>query len=165
MTAAQFARQIKGRPKTDRRDCQRIQRLHTHGLLPPIFQPDETTQTLRDYVRQRANLVRLSGQHIQRMQKALELMNLKLTKVLGDVTGVTGLKIIRAIVAGERDPLRLAKLRDRRCQHTADEIATALDGRYRLEHLTELKLNLAMWEHYQTVIAELDSLIAKQLHA
>jgi hypothetical protein len=97
------------------------------------------------------------------MQKALELMNLKLTKVLGDVTGVTGLKIIRAIVAGERDPLQLAKLRDRRCRHTVDEIATALDGRYRLEHVTELKLNLAVWEHYLSVITELDLVIAKQL--
>jgi transposase len=162
-TAPTFTRQIKGRPKTDRRDCQWIQRLHRHGLLPSVFQPDEATQTLRDLVRQRANHVRLSGQHIQRMQKALELMNLKLTKVLGDVTGVTGLKILRAIIAGERDPQRLAKLRDRRCRHTADEIATALDGRYRLEHVTELKLNLAMWEHYQTVIAELDVVIAKQL--
>jgi transposase len=91
-------------------------------------------------------------------------MNLKLTKVLGDVTGVTGLKIIRAIVAGQRDPVVLAQLRDRRCRHSAEEIATALDGRYRLEHVTELKLNLAMWEHYQTVIAELDEVIAKQLH-
>ena len=100
----QFARQIKGRPKTDRRDCQWIQRLHKHGLLPSVFQPDDATHTLRDCVRQRANLVRLSGQHVQRMQKALELMNLKLTKVLGDVTGVTGLKIIRAILAGQRDP-------------------------------------------------------------
>jgi transposase len=164
-TAPTFTRQIKGRPKTDRRDCQWIQRLHRHGLLPSVFQPDEATQTLRDLVRQRANHVRLSGQHIQRMQKALGLMNLKLTRVLGDVTGVTGLKVIRAIAVGERDPVVLAKLRDRRCQHTADEIATALDGRYRLEHVTELKLNLAMWEHYQTVIAELDQVIAKQLHA
>src|SRR5262249_57246675 len=100
--APKFARQIQGRPKTDKRDCQWIQRLHQHGLLPPIFQPDEATHTLRDYVRQRANLVRLSGQHVQRMQKALELMNLKLTRVLGDVTGVSGLAIIRAIVAGDR---------------------------------------------------------------
>jgi hypothetical protein len=91
-------------------------------------------------------------------------MNLPLTKVLGDVTGVTGLKILRAIVAGERDPVVLAKLRDRRCKHSLEEIATALDGRYRLEHVTELKLNLTMWEHYQNVIAELDELIAKQLH-
>jgi transposase len=73
MIPPQFARQIKGRPKTDRRDCQWIQRLHQLGLLPSVFQPDEATQTLRDYVRQRANLVRLSGQHIQRMQKALGL--------------------------------------------------------------------------------------------
>ena len=109
MTAPHFTRQIKGRPKTDQRDCQWIQRLHTHGLLPSVFQPDDATHTLRDYVRQRANLVRLGAQHVQRMQKALELMNLKLTGVLGDVTGVTGLKIIRAIVAGERDPQALAR--------------------------------------------------------
>src|SRR5262249_366457 len=83
-TPPKFTRQIQGRPKTDKRDCQWIQRLHRHGLLPAIFQPDEATHTLRDYVRQRANLVRLSGQHVQRMQKALELMNLKLTAVLGD---------------------------------------------------------------------------------
>jgi transposase len=164
-TAPTFTRQIKGRPKTDKRDCQWIQRLHKHGLLPSVFQPDEATQTLRDLVRQRANHVRLSGQHIQRMQKALGLMNLKLTKVLGDVTGVTGLKIIRAIVAGERDPQRLAKLRDRRCRHTAEEIATALDGRYRPEHVTELRLCLVMWEQYQLVIAELDQEIAAQLRA
>jgi transposase len=146
MTAPPFARQIKGRPKTDQRDCQWIQRLHQHGLLPPIFQPDEATQSLRDYVRPRANLVRLSGQHMQRLQKALELMNLKLTKVLGDVTGVTGLKIIRAIRAGQRDPLQLAKLRDRRCQHTAAAIAEALHGRYRPEHVTELRCCRALWE-------------------
>src|SRR5262249_58697627 len=111
--APPFPRQIKGRPKTDRRDCQWIQRRHKHGLLPSAFQPDEATHTLRDYVRQRANHVRLSGQHVQRLQKASALMNLKLTKVLGDVTGVTGLKIIRAIVRGARDPQKLARLRDR----------------------------------------------------
>jgi hypothetical protein len=165
LTAPQFARQIKGRPKTDKRDCQWIQRLHKHGLLPAVFQPNEATHSLRDYVRQRANLVRLSGQHIQRMQKALVLMNLKLTKVLGDVTGVTGLKIIRAILAGQRDPRVLAKLRDRRCQHTAAEIAVALDGRYRPEHVTELRCCLTMWEKYQEVIAELDTVIAGQLRA
>jgi transposase len=162
-TSPKFTKQIQGRPKTDKRDCQWIQRLHQHGLLPPIFQPDEATHTLRDYVRQRGNLVRLSGQHIQRMQKALELMNLKLTTVLGDVTGVTGLKIIRAIIAGERDPHQLAKLRDRRCKHSLAQIATALDGRYRPEHVCELRLCLTLWEQYQQVIAELDGLIAEQL--
>jgi len=162
-TAPTFTRQIKGRPKTDRRDCQWIQRLHRHGLLPSIFQPDEATQTLRDLVRQRANHVRLSGQHIQRMQKALELMNLKLTKVIGDVTGVTGLKIIRAIVAGERDPQVLAKLRDRRCKRAAAQIAEALDGRYRPEHVLELECCLAAWEHYLELIKKVDAAIAAQL--
>ena len=165
MTAPAFTRQIKGRPKTDRLDCQWIRRLHAHGLLPSVFQPDEATHTLRDYVRQRANLVRLGGQHIQRMQKALELMNLKLTKVLGDVTGMTGLKIIRAIVGGERDPRVLAALRDYRCKHAQAEIAEALDGRYRPEHVTELKCCLAMWEKYREVVAELDLEIAAQLRS
>ena len=163
VTAPHFTRQIKGRPKTDRRDCQWIQRLHAHGMLPAVFQPDDATHTLRDYVRQRANLVRLSAQHVQRVQKALELMNLKLTTVLGDVTGVTGLKIVRAIVAGERDPRALAKLRDRRCQHTVEQIATALDGRYRPEHVTELRLCLHLWDAYREAIAQLDAQIATHL--
>jgi transposase len=163
MTAPHFTRQIKGRPKTDRRDCQWIQRLHKHGMLPPVFRPDDATHTLRDYVRQRANLVRLGAQHVQRMQKALELMNLKLTTVLGDVTGVTGLKIIRAIAAGQRDPQVLARMRDRRCKHTAQQIATALDGRYRPEHLTELRLCLKMWDAYQEAIADLDRIIEGHL--
>jgi transposase len=165
MTAPQVARPIKGRPKTDQRDCQWIRRLHKHGLLPAVFQPDAAPHTLRDYVRQRANLVRLSARHIQRRQKALELMNLKLTKVRGDVTGVTGLKIIRAILAGQRDPQQLAQLRDRRCQHTESEIAQALDGRYRPEHVTELRCGLALGEKDQEVIGELDAAIATPLRA
>jgi transposase len=165
MTSPSFTRQIKGRPKTDRRDCQWIQRLHSHGLLPSVFQPDDATQTLRSFVRQRANLVRLSGQHIQRMQKSLELMNLKLTTVLGDITGVTGLKILRAILGGERDPHALAKLRDRRCKRSEAEIAQALDGRYRAEHVAELRCCLAMWEKYQEVIGTLDLEIASHLRS
>jgi hypothetical protein len=97
------------------------------------------------------------------MQKALELMDLKLTAVLGDVTGVTGLKVIRALLAGERDPHALAKLRDRRCKHSAAQIARALDGRYRPEHVCERRCCLAMWDQYQRVIAELDDVIADQL--
>ena len=163
ITAPQFTKQIKGRPKTDRLDCQWIQRLHRHGLLPSVFQPDEPTQTLRDFVRQRANLVRLSGHHIQRVQKGLELMNLKLTNVVEDVTGHTGLRIIRAILAGERDPLVLAKLRDRRCKHNEAEIATALDGRYRDEHLLELRCCFHLWEQYLKMIAQVDDAIATHL--
>src|SRR5262249_1695614 len=163
MVSPQFTRQIKGRPKTDKRDCQWIYRLHRVGLLPSVFQPDAATHTLRDYVRQRAKHVRLSAQHVQRLQKALELMNLKLTKVLGDVTGVTGLKIIRAILKGERAPVKLAQLRDRRCKHPEAEIAQALDGRYRPEHLLELELCLTLWEKYQQLIRKLDCAIAQQL--
>lgn len=165
MTPPHFARQIKGRPETDRLDCQWIRRLHQLGLPPPVFQPDDATQTLRDYVRQRANLVRLSGQRVQRMHKALALMNLKLTAALGDTTGVTGLRIIRAIVAGERDPSVLARLRDRRCKHSAEDIATALDGRYRPEHVTELRLCLKMWDAYQEAVADLDQAIAAHLRS
>jgi hypothetical protein len=163
MTSPSFTRPIKGRPKTDRRDGPWIQRLPKHGLLPSVFPPEEATHTLRDDVRQRAHQVRRSGQHLQRMPKALELMNLQRTKVRGDVTGVTGLKIMRAIVQGERAPQQLAQRRDRRCQHTATEIAQALDGRYRPEHVLELKLCLTMWEHYQQVIRELDQAIDQQL--
>ncbi len=163
VTAPQFARQIQGRPKTDKRDCQWIWRLHALGLLPKVFQPDEATQTLRDLVRQRANHVRLSAQHIQRMQKALTLMNLKLTSVLGDVTGVTGLRIVEASLKGERDGAALAKLRDRRCQSDEAEIAQALEGRYRAEHLMELKLCHALWMKYREVVAELDTAIASHL--
>lgn len=163
MTAPAFTRPIQGRPQTDRRDCQGIQRLHKHGLLPAVFRPDAAPRTLGGYVRQRANLVRLRGQHVQRLQKALERMNLKLTTVLGDVTGVTGRKVIRAIRAGEGDPEALAKRRDRRCRHPEPAIAQALDGRYRPEHLCELKGCLAMGEAYQAVIADLDGTIADQV--
>jgi transposase len=163
ITSPKFTRQIQGRPKTDRLDCQWIQRPHRHGLLPSIFQLDDATQTLRDFVRQRVSLVRLSGHHIQRLQKALELMNLKLTSVVEDITGVTGLRVIRSILAGERDPRALANLRDRRCKHNADEIATALDGRYRDEHLLELRCCFHMWEQYLAMIVEVDHAIAAQL--
>lgn len=163
MAPPHFARQIKGRPKTDRLDCQWVRRLHHLGLLPSVFQPDDATQTLRDYVRQRANLVRLGAQHVQRMQKALLLMNPKPTAALGATTGVTGLRIIRAIVAGERDPHAPARLRDRRCRPSAAEIATALDGRYRPEHLTELRLCLTLWDASQAAIAALDPVIAAHL--
>lgn len=163
MVSPQFTRQIKGRPKTDKRDCEWIQRLHKHGLLPKVFQPNEATQTLRDLVRQRANHVRLSAEHIQRMQKALELMNLKLTKVLSNIVGVTGLKIIQAILKGERDPHKLAQFRDCRCKHSVAEIVQALTGRYRAEHVLELELCFAMWQKYQEVIKKLDGVIDAHL--
>src|SRR6266566_1396943 len=105
-----YTHQLRGRPKTDRRDCQWIYRLHGVGLLAAAFRPDEKTCQLRAYLRQRANLVRAASRHVQHMQKALEQMNLKLTEVLSDITGLTGLRIIRAILDGERDPQALAGL-------------------------------------------------------
>lgn len=163
ITPPQFARQIKGRPKTDRLDCQWIQRLHKLGMLPSVFQPDEEAQTLRHYVRMRANEVRLSGHHIQRMQKALQLMNLKLTNVLGDITGMTGQRILWAIVRGVLYPKELAKYRDGRCKHTEEEIATALDGVYRPEHVLELQVSLMLWDAYLAQIALIDGAIDEHL--
>ena len=133
----------------------------TTGTCVCIITPD-AERTMRTCL---AGAGRLSAQHVQRLQKALELMNLKWTRVLGEVTGVTGLKIIRAILAGQRDPVQLARWRDRRGGHTLAQLAEALDGRYRPEHLLELRVCLALWEKYQQVIAEVDQASAGQLRS
>src|SRR6478609_11128768 len=103
------------RPKTDVLDAQWIQRLHSYGLLRGSFRPPDEVLALRAYWRQRQMLVRSAAGHVQHMQKALEQMNVKLTEVVSNITGVTGMLIITAILAGERDPVKLAELRDRRC--------------------------------------------------
>jgi len=158
-----FTRRVKGRPKTDRLDCQWIYRLHSVGLLAPAFRPDEKTCQLRSYLRQRANPVRDAGQHIQRLQKALEQMNLKLTEILSDVTGLTGQQIIKAILRGVRDPQKLARLRNGRCHATAAEIAQALTGTYRAEHLFALRQAYQAWQFYQKQIDQVDGQIQLQL--
>jgi len=117
-----YSHQLRGRPKTDRRDCQWIYRLHSVGLLAAAFRPDEKTCQLRAYLRQRANIVRQASKHVQHMQKALEQMNLKLTEILSDITGVTGRFIIRAILRGTRAPEKLAKYRDKQCKASEAEI-------------------------------------------
>jgi len=159
-----YTAQLKGRPKTDRLDCQWIQRLHAHGLLPASFRPAAHVAVLRTYLRQRAELVRAGARHIQHMQKALELMNVKLTEVISDVTGLTGLKIIRAILAGEGAPLTLARLRNKHCKNSTETFARALHGSWREEHLLALGQALASWEHYQGQQRELEEVIAKHLH-
>jgi transposase len=158
-----YTAQLKGRPKTDKLDCQWIQRLHAHGLLPSSFRPAALIAVLRNYLRQRADLVRAGARHIQHVQKALELMNMKLTEVVSDVTGLTGLKIIRAILAGERDPLTLARLRNKHCKNSTDTFARALHGSWRDEHLLVLRQALASWEHYQAQQRELEAVIAGHL--
>jgi transposase len=155
--------QLRGRPKTDRRDCQWIYRLHSVGLSAAAFRPDERTCQLRAYLRQRANLVRQASRHVQHMQKALEPMNLKLTEVLSDITGLTGRAIIRAILRGIRAPEKLAKHRDRGCKASAAEIAQALTGSYRDEHLFELKLAYDAWQFTLRQVEQVDGQIALQL--
>jgi transposase len=158
-----YTRQVKGRPKTDRRDCKWIQRLHRLGLLAAAFRPDEKTCVLRNYLRQRGNLVRDCGEDIQHMQKALEQMNLKLTQVLSNIVGTTGLAILKAILRGQRDPAKLAKLRDPRCQNPEATIAQALTGSYRDEHLFALRQALDRWEFHQKQLRQLDEVIEKYL--
>jgi transposase len=158
-----YTKQVRGRPKTDRRDCQWIYRLHSVGLLAAAFRPDEKTCQLRAYLRQRANLVRYAAQHVQHMQKALEQMNLKLTEVLSDITGCTGRQIIQAILRGVRDPAKLAKFRHERCHASAAEIAQALTGSYREEHLFALRQAHQAWEFYQKQRDQVDVQIAAQL--
>ena len=136
-------------PKTDVLDCQWIQRLHSYGLLAASFRPEDQVVVLRGYLRQRQMLIRYAGQHVQHLQKALEQMNVKLAEVVSDVTGVTGLAIIRAILAGRRDPLELAKLRHDKCRRSQAEIARALYGNWREEHLFALGQALELYETYQ----------------
>jgi hypothetical protein len=158
-----YTKQLRGRPKTDKRDAQWIYRLHSVGLLAGAFRPDEKTAVLRNYLRQRGTLIRYGSKHIQHMQKALEQMNLKLTTVISDITGLTGRKIIQAILAGQRDPLSLAQLRHPGCQSSFEEIARALDGSYREEHLFALKQAYEAWQFYQKQLDAVDVKIAEQL--
>ena len=153
------------RPKTDVLDAQWIQRLHTYGLLRGSFRPPEAVLPLRAYWRQRQALIRLAAMHVQHMQKALEQMNVKLTEVLSDITGVTGLAIIAAILAGQRDPQQLARLRHPQCVKAAAEIADALEGTWRAEHLFELQQAYELFQCYQQKVSECDQRIAAALPA
>ena len=159
----QQVQKIKGRPKSDVHDCQWIQRLHTFGLLASAFRPADQICVLRSYLRQRAMLLTYAGQHIQHMQKALTQMNLKLQHVVSDITGVTGLAILRAILAGERDPVKLAQLRDYRCKHDEATIARALEGNWREEHLFSLAQAVALYDVYHQKLTECDRQIEAYL--
>src|SRR5439155_24232820 len=137
--------------------------LHAYGLLAGAFRPDDQVCVLRAYLRQRQMLITHASQHIQHMQKALEQMNVKLPEVVSDVTGVTGMAIIKAILAGERDPVTLAKLRDRWCKHGEEQIAKALQGTRRAEHLFALRQAVELYEFYHHQLAACDAQIAAQL--
>jgi len=155
---ARDAKHVPGR-KTDVSDAQWLQRLHSYGLLRASFRPKGQIAELRAYVRQRERLLEYAASHIQHMQKALTEMNLQLHHVVADVTGATGLRIIRAILAGERDPKVLACLRDYRCHSSAEAIEKALTGNYRAEHLFALELALALYNVYQDKASACDARI------
>lgn len=152
---ARHLKNVSGR-KTDVLDCQWIQQLHTYGLLTPSFRPPEDIVAIRSLVRHREMLVRYRSAHIQHMQKALTLMNLRLPNVLSDITGVTGMKIIRTILAGERDPEKLAQFRDGRCKHSEIEIAKSLEGHYKREHLFALKQSVELYDFYDEQLRACD---------
>lgn len=159
---AHHVKTVPGR-KTDVLDCQWLQKLHTYGLLSGSFRPEDQVCVLRSYIRQRDTLIKSASAHIQRMQKALIQMNLHLHKVISDVTGLTGMKIIKAILAGEQDPQVLASLKDPHIRSSTADIAASLTGDYRREHLFVLQQELTLYEVYQQQIIAVDAEIEKCL--
>jgi transposase len=161
------ARHIKNVPgrKSDVRDCQWIQKLHSLGLLSSSFRPDAEVCRLRAYLRHRADLVQHRAPHILHMQKALQQMNMQLHHVLTDLTGVTGLAILRAIVAGERDAVKLAQLRDPHCKSPQARIVKALRGHWKDEHLFILQQSLELYDSYTQQLTACDRQIQRQFSA
>lgn len=160
------ARHIKNVPgrKSDVIDCQWIQQLHSYGLLRASFRPEQNICQLRTYMRQRESLIQYASNHIQHIQKALALMNVQLANVVDDIMGVTGLKIIRAIIAGERSPEKLASFRDGRCKKSEEVIAKSLNGNYRDEYLFALQQSVELFDTYQAKIIECDLAVEKLLN-
>ena len=159
---ARHVKHVPGR-KSDVSDCQWLQQLATFGLLKASFRPEAKICVLRSYMRQREILVQSAAGHVQHMQKALTQMNLKLHHVISDLTGLTGMAIIRAILAGERDRLKLAALKDWRIKSDSHTIAKALEGDYRPEHLFALRQAVELYDYYQQKIAECDREILHEM--
>ena len=152
---ARYAKNVPGR-KTDVSDAGWLRQLHSYGLLRGSFRPEAEIATLRAYLRQRERLVEYAAAHIQHMQKALMEMNLQLHHVVSDITGATGMRIIRAIVAGERDPDVLAGFRDVRCHSSIETIRASLVGNDRDEHIFALTQSLELYDFYHAKVAECD---------
>jgi transposase len=155
---ARHMKNVPGR-KSDILDCQWIQKLHTLGLLTASFRPDAEMCTLRTYLRHRGQLVQHRAPHVLHMQKALQQMNIQLGQVLTDITGDTGMAIMRAIVAGERDGVHLAQFRDPRCKSSEETIAKALTGEWKKEHLFALEQSLALYDFYTMQLLACDAQI------
>ena len=161
---ARHYKNVPGR-KTDVCDSAWLQYLHAVGLLQGSFRPTQEICAFRTIMRHRASLVEAASKHVQHMQKALDQMNVQIHRVLSDLTGVSGLAILDAILTGERDAHRLAALRERRVKASEESIVAALEGDYRPEHLFTLKQSLESYRHYQKLIADCDRQIREQLEA
>ena len=157
---AHHIKNVKGR-KSDVIDCQWLQQLHTYGLLSAAFRPEDDIVALRSYLRQRSMLIETVARHVQHMQKSLIQMNLHLHNVISDITGVSGMTIIRAILRGEQNPDNLAKMRDPRCANPVEVIKKSLQGNYREEHLFTLNQAVEAYDFFQAKIAECDEEIKK----
>jgi transposase len=155
---ARDAKHVPGR-KTDISDAQWLRRLHEYGLLRASFRPKGELAALRAYLRQRERLLDYAASHIQHMQKALMQMNVQLHHAVADIAGATGMRILRDIVAGERDPAVLASHRDPRCHASAEQITAALTGNWREEHVFALGQALELYDAYQAKIVECDARI------
>jgi len=152
---AQYVRNVPGR-KTDVSDCQWIQYLHSVGLLRASFRPPAEICVVRSLWRHRASLIQMAAEHVLHLQKALDQMNLQLHRVLSDITGESGLRILDAILAGQRDPMLLARLCNGRVRSSHDTIAKSLEGDYRGEHVFALRQSLTAYRYYQQLIIEVD---------
>lgn len=161
---ARDAKNVPGR-KTDVNDAQWIQQLHTYGLLRASFRPGGAIVALRAYLRHRERLLEYGASHVQHMQKALMQMNLQLHHVVSDITGVTGMRILRAIVSGERDPDVLAAFRDVRCKSSVETIRAALTGNYQPEHVFALRQAIELYDTYQGKSQDCDVEIERCLRA
>jgi transposase len=159
---ARHVKNVSGR-KSDVLDCQWLQQLHTFGLLQGAFRPSEEICILRSYMRQKEMLTQASSMHIQHIQKSLQQMNLLLHNVVSDITGVTGMKIIKAIIAGERDPNVLALNRQEGCRNSKETIAKSLVGNFRDDHMFVLKQSVDLYEFYQARIADCEEAMAAYL--
>ena len=159
------ARETKNLPgrKSDVQESQWLMKLHTYGLLRNSFRPSQEIRTLRTYWRQRNDLVRAAGRHIQRIQKAMTQMNIQLANVLSDVSGMTGQSIIKAILGGERDPQKLAEFRDHRVKASKEEIARSLEGNWQEDLLFVLQQEQSGYEFCQKQMAECDQRIEQYL--
>jgi transposase len=157
---ARGMKNVPGR-RTDWHECQWIQFLHSVGLLRAAFRPEGAVCAVRSLMRHRGELVTMTSQHVQHLHKALTQMNVQVHHVISDITGLTGLAIIDAILEGERDPAVLAQLRDPRIKASAETIAKSLQGNWRDEHLFTLRQSRKSYQHYQEQILACDEEIAK----